>query len=283
MVIETSNVSCNHPSEYTSDALKPLKSMLYSGRGIILGMTSSGNQFVGYSLTGRSPSSQARKLVKEESSEAIKTEVTDKQQLEKGSPALLLYPAIIPSINKNTISIIASNGVHTKLIQQKSQTLNSDNPEEIIKKAFEKPFLEHDQKNNCDIDLTTYEPDSPIFTPRISACLIGNKACMHIVWHDNGEKKQAFHNFTLEKGKAKLITTYKGGNEKPILLPFEGDPIDIEFSGATAEQIAGDIYSAISISNDFAVAAAVVLFDNSSKNTRTSIINKCDQAGGELE
>ena len=62
------------------DFLK-LKEMKYSGRGITIGMTLEGNPFIGYTLTGRSPSSQARKLVYDESLSTIRTDVTDPEQV----------------------------------------------------------------------------------------------------------------------------------------------------------------------------------------------------------
>jgi IMP cyclohydrolase len=44
------------------DDFSKLKAMKYSGRGITIGMTTEGNSFIGYTLTGRSSSSQARKI-----------------------------------------------------------------------------------------------------------------------------------------------------------------------------------------------------------------------------
>ena len=64
----------------------------YHGRIIILGRAESGENVVAYAVTGRSPSSRARKFELE--GEAIKTAPTNLQDLNTGNPALLIYPAI---------------------------------------------------------------------------------------------------------------------------------------------------------------------------------------------
>ena len=92
------------------DDFSALKEMTYSGRAITIGMTLDENPFVGYTLTGRHPSSQARRLVYE--NDSIRIDVTDTEQLEKGNPSLLVYPAMVHVGNR----IVASNGVHTNLI-----------------------------------------------------------------------------------------------------------------------------------------------------------------------
>ena len=248
------------------DDLSALANMVYSGRGIIVGQTPAGNNFIGYSLTGRSPSSQARELVVGEHSKTIRTSVTDPEQLEKGSPALLLYPALAAPTND---ALIASNGAQTKLVfsaimgpglESGHQLLSA---EISLETAFEHPHWEYDKKADAWIDITAYEPDNPNFTPRISACIQGPSAAMHIVRRSkDGKREPEIHKVELEPGKGKLITTYSGGNEKP-LAPFTGKPLDVVIESNTAEGIAESIYAAIqggqNPEDNYRVAAAVML------------------------
>src|SRR3989344_6319391 len=130
------------------DDFSSLEKMLYPGRGIIVGLTPSENPFIGYFLTGRSKSSQARKLVYSESvypekTGIVRTEATDKEQLEKGNPSLLLYPALV-SVRD---IIIASNGIQTELIYSAAidlilndlvtkNSVQSFSSKAVIEKAF---------------------------------------------------------------------------------------------------------------------------------------------------
>ena len=88
----------------------------YPGRLIIIGRDPSGRKnVIVYAITGRSPSSQARKLEKEGDSIWIKP--TDKETIQKGNVDLLVYPAlfvmeqgIAVSNGKQTVDIMASLG-----------------------------------------------------------------------------------------------------------------------------------------------------------------------------
>ena len=265
------------------DDFSALEKMIYSGRGISVGMTLKGDEFVGYSLTGRSQSSQARKLVQGEKTKTIRTNITDRKQLEEGSPALLLYPAIVLYEN----AIIASNGAQTKLIysalkrEQPDPVLDSPalSPFGILNEAFKDPFWEYDEKDDKLIDITTYEPDAPNNTPRISACVSNGRAAIGIVICRNGKAERTIWDIELEPGKGKLITTYKGGNEKP-LLPFTGEPLDVIIISATSAAIAESIYNAIyggaRPGENYRVSAAVML-RKPSGNIYSTIINRSER------
>jgi len=260
------------------DNFSALEKMTYSGRGIVIGVTTSGNSFIGYSLTGRSPLSQARILVQEGRTKTIRTDVTDRKKLEEGNPALLLYPAIVPFEE----TLIAGNGAHIKLIY--SAVINSlkklgcIDPTYVLETAFKEPFFEYDKKDDRWIDLTTYEPDTPNNTPRISACVVGFHGAMHIVRrNEKGEREQESHRFYLRLGVGKMITTYSGGNETP-LKPFTGRPLDVEISSESAEDIAESLYAAIrgsSPEHNYRVAVAVMMVNKG--NFETKIINRSDR------
>ncbi|MEK6945652.1 MAG: IMP cyclohydrolase [Nanoarchaeota archaeon] len=244
------------------DDFSALERMTYSGRGIVMGMTPNHNTFVGYTLTGRSASSQARKLVYDEKNSVVRTEVTDKEQLEKGSPALLLYPAIVFTNDK----IAASNGAQTNLMYTKLIVKQKDyefNPGHALGKIFSQSSFVYDSKLGW-IDLARHEPDSPNFTPRISAYYEKDGG-----WAYHKASKGLGGSYThfgidVSPGKSKLITTYKGGNENP-LLPSGRDLLNVGISSETAKEIADSLYKAISHGatpqENYAVSAAVVLLN----------------------
>ncbi|UCG95667.1 MAG: hypothetical protein JSV92_01295 [archaeon] len=242
------------------DALKRLK---YIGRSIPVAMTPISEVFVGYPLTGRSQPSQARELVRGPKTNTIRTNVTDREQLEKGSPALLLYPAIVPVDNV----IVASNGAQTELLysgvrNNPGLTKNVDGLKEIIELSFSEPAFRYDQKDDRWIDITTYEPDAPNNTPRISLIANNDSAVLYIVRCVKGEKDEEYHPFKLEPGKGKVITTYKGYNEDP-LLPFTGEPLDIGIGSESVKDITESLYEAIyggqNPGDNYRVAAAGML------------------------
>jgi len=267
-----------------ADDLELLRKMAYSGRGITVGMTPQGNVFVGYSLTGRSPSSQARRLVKTPLSDglpgfAIETEPTNKEDLEKGTPALLIYPAIIVFGDV----VLASNGAQTGLLFERAKTESRGSGGSGAMALLRESFRATHMVGG--IDITTYEPDEPNFTPRISACVMDRQAAFHIVRCEDGRKRDAYHSFGLEPGRGKFITTYRGGNEKP-LLPFSGDPLDVAIVSCNAPAIAESLYDATrggkEVGDDFRVAAAVALFTGNGE-VETAILNRCEIGEGKAK
>jgi IMP cyclohydrolase len=264
--------------QITTD-LSELDNMIYSGRGIIIGMSLEGNPFIGYSLTGRSPSSQARELIIGEKTNTIRTNVTDRKQLEQGSPALLLYPALTCVDNL----LIASNGAQTELLYSIARDYQNASCvcslPKMIEHAFRKPVWRYDQKDDRWIDITTYEPDTPNNTPRINGLVKKNKGMLHIIYADeNLEKKARFFPFDLEPGKGHLITTYNGGNETP-LKPFDGNPREISIFEKSPADIAEKIYEAIlggsKPGENYRVASAVMM--NVPNGIITQRINRSDR------
>jgi IMP cyclohydrolase len=252
--------------------------MIYSGRGIIAGMTPSGDIFIGYSLSGRSPPSRARKLALESDGRIarIKTEVTDKEQLEKGNPALLLYTALSTAGD----FLVASNGAQTKLIKNCAASLDfSFSPGYVLLNALAKPYYEKDKDGN-DINITSFEPDPPNFTPRISACYLNGLAAMHSVRRINGMKDVWCDQYNIEPGECRIITTYRGGNESP-LMPFIDEPMRDEVKWNTPKEISEVIYNSIRggtrPEDNYSVAAAVLLKDKRTGNVRSAIINRSER------
>jgi IMP cyclohydrolase len=255
--------------------MNALKDMEYSGRGVSVGMTTGGQRFMAYTLTGRSPSSQARELVQGKETGVIRTSVTDPEQLARGSPALLIYPAMVPV---NDGLVVASNGAQTKLLYSVAKR-GGLSPEAIVARAFQFPSWEYDQKDDRWIDLTTYEPDSNA-TPRISAVLHRTRDPVLDIVYKNDKGKQD-SNLTLvhefSPGQAFMITTYSGGNESPLLLPFgDQEPLEMSVAGETVDELAAEFYAAIAggskPGDNFRVSAAVMLMRNNGIDT--AIINR---------
>ena len=86
-----------------------LQTMPYPGRTIIVGSGPDGQRGVLYAITGRSPSSQARRLVIDEKEQKIFVRPTDEDTLKTGNPDLLVYAAIMCGNGR----IAVSNGKQT--------------------------------------------------------------------------------------------------------------------------------------------------------------------------
>lgn len=240
--------------------LESLSSKEYPGRIIIIGQDKSGkNIVVIYTITGRSPSSQARKM--ECSQDTIWVKPTDKYLLEKGNIDLLIYPSIFCLPH----GIAVSNGKQT--VDVMACLAQGESAAEILSFALK----------NWD-----YEPDIPTYTPRISGCVLPDKnAAMSIIRRspENKTLKNLFE-FPLIPGKGKMIMTYKGTNQDP-LPPFSGEPLDVEMNASSPQEAAKDIYEALEPGNtktDFRVAVACVFSpDMVSKEFHIHIINRCEK------
>jgi IMP cyclohydrolase len=193
--------------------------MPYPGRVIVIGTLAGGNGVVGYAVTGRSPSSQARRFVVSDDGN-VYTKPTDEAVLAKGNPALLVYPALM--FHRDCIAV--SNGAQTRLVFE--ELLRNDDPDtspvELLVRCLWTPRFV------AGIDVTRYEPDDPSFTPRITGCLTSIGAALAIV--KRGERSEAlrsFHDVPLSThGQGKLISTYSGRNGDP-LPSFAGEPLDL--------------------------------------------------------
>lgn len=236
--------------------LEKLHEMTYPGRIIIIGKDGSGKHVVVvYAITGRSPSSQARKIEFEGDSAWVKP--TDEDILKTGNIDLLIYPAIILSHG-----ITVSNG------KQSSDVKNSlekyQKPVDVLTSAMQ----------NWD-----YEPDAPNFTPRISGCVSSpSHAALSLVKkaQDNSSLKY-FYEFPLLPGEGKMIATYTGENRDP-LPSFYGDPIDVKIEGRTPEDMAEKVYLAMqpkTPDKDFRVTTACIFSHNLTVETsEVAIINR---------
>lgn len=239
-----------------SKGLESLSAMEYPGRVIIIGKDRKGeNIVVIYAITGRSPSSQARKLQIE--SGVVWTKPTDEAKLKSGNIDLLIYPAI--SVHRG---IAVSNGKQTEdILEHLSQ---SHNPAEILRSS-----LQH----------WDFEPDAPNFTPRISGCILPQKkAALSIIKKaPDGASLRGFFGIPLVPGKGKMIATYTGEDKDP-LSTFVGEPLDVELEATSADEMTETIFQALAPKEqkkDYRVAVVSIFSRNLVENEfKVHIINR---------
>jgi len=244
-----------------STGFERLRSMEYPGRLIILGRSRSGRPSALYAVTGRSPSSQARTLVRQDA--GIWTKPTDEKVLKTGNPELLVYPAVLVFPG----GIAVSNGRQTE--DCATPAARGESAGEALARVL--AGWEH-------------EPDAPIFTPRISGCLRAEGgAALHIIRRaEGGAPRRIVHELPLEPGRGWMIATYAGPNRNP-LPAWEGPPAEVSFDADSAGDLAEALYAALAPVpgfSDFRVAvAAVVAEDNRLSAVSTFIINRHERKG----
>jgi IMP cyclohydrolase len=246
--------------------------MEYPGRLIIVGRDPAGeHDVVIYAVTGRSPSSQARRLMLDDDG-SIHTMVTDPEILPSGNEKLLLYTCLrsFPG------GLAVSNGAQTDLIVRTAQAFSGHGampaPAEILLQAFSEPHMVDG------IDLTSYEPDRPTFTPRIGGCIANGAALAIVRRAEDGSAARNYFKAPLEPGRGKLMATYSGENVDP-LPSFRGQPVEIKIGCRTARELAEAVYSALGpagAGNDFRVGVAAVLYSRERGKMNTFIINRHD-------
>ena len=233
-----------------------LSALEYPGRLILVGAgRESGTTFIVYAITGRSLSSQARKLIARDG--GIWVQPTDEEALKKGREELLVYPAVLFAGR----GVAVSNGRQTLDIRDRLETATE--PQCALADALE---------------AWDFEPDPPIFTPRISGCVIGNKAALSLVRRGpEGETLRSVFSVGLRPGKARLVSTYLGPNREPLPC-FEGEPLLTSLEAASPEEAADAVYKSLrprGEGKDFRVAVACVFVTpDDPRRSEIRIINR---------
>jgi IMP cyclohydrolase len=243
--------------------LERLTSMRYPGRGIILGRDLSGlRRVVVYFVTGRSASSQARRLTWEDST--LWTKPTDEKTLSTGAVELLIYPAVM----LGPAGLAVSNGRQTEDI---ARTLRPG--------ARARGALGEALKS------WTYEPDAPIYTPRISGCLgPGEGSGLAILSRtpNGGEARRFYALPAFKKGRGLLLTTYSGPDRR-LVPAFTGAPRPVRLRRRTAQEMAEAVYSALGPSHgrkDYRVAVACLFVGpGDGRPVEVKVINRSERMG----
>lgn len=197
----------------------------YPGRIIICGLDHESGPIALYALTARSSSSKERVLAVKE--DGLRVEPT--MNARGGDPSLLYYRA---SFQKDG-SIIIANGTHSERFIQSLAI------EEALRDEL-------------------YEPDEPIYTPRIAA-VFDLKALKYtfasISRSGDGSCKRSFFSFdALKPGSGHRIQTYEGDPDRP--RAFVGSPVPISLP---KNDIAQTIFD--ELHPDLRIALAVIRKD----------------------
>jgi len=214
-----------------------LQSMPYPGRTIIAGAGPGGQRGVLYAITGRSPSSQARRLVIDEQEKKIFVRPTDEDTLKTGNPDLLVYAAIMCA--KGCIAV--SNG------KQTGDVFKALQGESSVSRVLQTGLADWE-----------YEPDEPNWTPRISGCIAENAALSVLKRAENGEVIRNTFEFPLISGQGRMVSTYTGVNVNP-LPSFAGEPLEVALPFDNSREAAEALYEALAPAagaDDFRVVAA---------------------------
>lgn len=228
--------------------------LVYPGRLLIIGGDAAGDHHVVlYAITGRSPSSQARRLELDDN--AVWTKPTDPETLKRGNPELLVYPAVILGRG-----IAASNGRQTV-------DIDTDRTGSAVAAL------------DAGLGPWTYEPDAPIYTPRITGCVLASgRAALSIIKRGpGGHPLRAFYDLPDRPGRGSMLATYRGDNTEP-LAAFEGEPLDVGLEGSTPEETAEAAYAALrpaGRTGDYRVAVVCVYARRDAvEERRLAIINR---------
>jgi len=221
-----------------------LQAMPYPGRVVIVGALAGGQQCVLYAITGRSPSSQARRLEIDAMEQKIFVRPTDEETLRTGNPDLLVYEAIM--CGKEGIAV--SNGKQT-----------TDVFSALRAGAHAAPVL------LAGLAGWEYEPDEPNWTPRISGCITDGGGLSVLKRAGNGGVLRNTFEFPLIAGQGRMVATYTGENANP-LPSFAGEPRILALPFASAQEAAEALFEALAPSAgapDFRVAAAAAVKSHS--------------------
>lgn len=225
-----------------------LRSNSYPGRGIVIGKSEDGKYAVtAYFIMGRSTNSRNR--VFESEGEDLRTKAFDPKLL--SDPSLVIY---FP-VRMFDGGMIVTNGDQTDTIADLLQA----------GKTFEDALRTR-----------TFEPDPPIFTPRISGILEYGKGeysyKLSILKSTDGDEKYAqrqFFEYAAKPGLGHFIHTYQGDGD-PV-PSFEGEPTPVNLSG-DIDTFTQKVWNALNEDNK--VSLFVRYIELATGKAETRIVNK---------
>lgn len=225
-------------------------STTYPGRGIVIGRSADGEKAViAYFIMGRSENSRNRIFVKTD--DGIKTQAFDESKLV--DPSLIIYSPVRTLGNKT----IVTNGDQTDTVYD---------------------LMNQQQTFEQSLRTREFEPDSPNYTPRISAVVKCSEGKMHyalsILKSANGNPdgcdRYTFSYSSPVSGYGRFIHTYMGdGNPLPS---FEGEPTLVEIGNDSIDEFAEKLWNALDENNK--VSLFVRYIDIKTNKATSKIINK---------
>ncbi len=255
------------------------KAPVYPGRLIAVGRDHHGHQVIVYLMTGRSPSSQARRLIYEAGE--LRTEVTDPTLLAQGNPQLLLYDCMLRANDH----FLISNGSQTLCLAESAEAHYEQrrtlDPLAILVDAHQRPYLIEGTQQGCFLDLTAYEPDPPHWTPRICAVVGPQHAAMSITKRVDGELCRNFFALPMQAGTLHLLTTYTGSlpTANEGLPSFAGEPLRVTMPGETPHTITQAFCEAFAPrpeteNRDFRISVATIFYHPKEHRLQAHVWNR---------
>lgn len=227
-----------------------LKTNSYPGRGIILGKSEDNRcGVIAYFIMGRSENSRNR-VFEDTNDYGIKTKAFDESKL--ADPSLVIYSPV-RILGENTI---VTNGDQTDTIFQHM----------AVGESFESALMTR-----------TFEPDPPIFTPRISGLVINKKDKflykLSILKSNDGDDKNTlrfFYNYENPiAGEGHFIHTYDADGNPPE--SFKGEPKHIAITGSINE-FTDNLWRSLNEANKISLFVRYIDLEKGVSTTR--ILNK---------
>lgn len=215
----------------------------YPGRVAIMGLSSDGKQLLqAYALGGRSPGSKNR-ILRQEADYAVRAvdPTMSEAEIQEGGDALRHYVAMAASVDKGLY--VVSNGAQTEPVRDALfDGVRLDVAVEAaptVKGVF--------NGKEIDIDLSSFEPDEPINTPRITGVIDLREHATTpfgfavVSKGEDGEPVRNYYGAKLEdlhKGEGWGVQTYGSNdpNDRETPVPsFSGLPYRVEMQGDATE------------------------------------------------
>ena len=232
----------------------------YPGRGIIIGRTDCSNKAViAYFIMGRSENSRNRIFA--ENGDGISSKAFDESKVV--DPSLIIYNPVRADGNR----ILVTNGVQTDEIAE-----SMDTNELTFEQALQ---------------LIEFEPDPPIYTPRISGIIgiYGNSDVSDNTNFDytlsiaktadgNPDSCSRFtYSYQPLAGKAHFIHTY-GDEVDGVPTSFSGEPVSIDLNNECSDidGFTNAVWSSLNEANKVSLFTRFI--DLKSGNTESRVVNK---------
>lgn len=232
------------------DLKSELSGNAYPGRGIILGMTKDGKKAaIAYFIMGRSENSRNR-VFEENEDNGIRTRAFDESKM--ADPSLVIYSPV-RVLGSRTI---VTNGDQTDTIYD--SLANSGSFEDALRTR-------------------TFEPDPPLFTPRVSGIVEladnGFSYKLSILKSDNGNEasvQRFFYEYAQPvAGEGHFIHTYQNdGNPPPS---FSGEPTAVVVDG-DLDRFTAEIWDNLNEDNKISLFTRFIDLETGAVETR--ILNK---------
>lgn len=220
----------------------------YPGRGIVFGMSEdSRHAVIAYFIMGRSENSRNR--IFEAEGDAIRTKAFRPEKM--SDPSLVIYFPVRVLCNQ----VVVTNGDQTDTIAK---------------------FLEEGKTFEEALRTRSFEPDPPIYTPRISG-IISLENCkmqykLSIIKSSGGDPRaveRQFFEYEALSAIGHFIHTYEGDGD-PV-PSFSGEPVKVKIRGDIDEFTKG-LWD--SLNEDNKVSLFTRFIDVETGNSESRIINK---------